>query len=133
PLALRSGNRTPWPPVFNSPRVEAPHSGAAAGRCAKISVQERYAGPDSGRYRAVAEYLRGELRIDLGQLRRHRLAQHRQRRCRGRRGGDDLLRPVEGESGVVEDIFDRVPGMNAVEAEASTCRIETEAAAIGDQ
>ena len=61
---------------------------------------------------------RGELRIDLGQLRRHHLPHQPQRLGRWRRRLRHVGGPVEIEAGVLDHLGDRVAGMHACEPEA---------------
>ncbi len=75
----------------------------------------------------------GELRIDLGQLRRDDVAHQLQRLRRRRRRGRHLGRPVEVEAGVLDHFGDAVAGMHAGEAEAAARAVEIEQAAVGDQ
>src|SRR5262245_27008205 len=79
------------------------------------------------------EYLGGEARIDLGELRCDHGAQEPQ--LLRRRGGRHrhVRAPVEVEAGVLDHLGDRVPGMHAREREAPPPAVEGEQAAVGDQ
>ena len=62
--------------------------------------------------------MRGKLRIDLGHFRRDDLAQEPQGRSVGRRCDAHVIRPIEVEAGVLDDLIQAVAGMQAGETEA---------------
>src|SRR5271169_6423760 len=78
--------------------------------------------------RGQSEDPRGELGIKIGELRRNGLAQEEENHRRGRRRYRNYRRPVEVEAGAVQDLFDRVPGMHALQAETTPGLVEGEVA-----
>src|ERR1700682_4226567 len=82
---------------------------------------------------ADAEYGGGKLRVGLGEKRRHDLAHQDEMLGRRRRGGRHRGRTVEVEAGIVEHLFETVPGMQAFERKARALPVEGEDAAIGDE
>ena len=80
-----------------------------------------------------AEHLRGELRIDLGEFRRHHLAHQLQRLGGRRRRLRHVGRPVELEAGVLDHLVDAYGRDARFRAGSAARPVEREQAAVGDQ